>query len=342
MKILIDIGHPGHVHFFRNFMKIAEKKGHEFKVVARERECVLDLLRYYKIPFVKRKGYKSLFGKIKGLFTINYKLYRIAKKFKPDLFMGISSPYAAHVAWFFGKKSFIFTDTEHAKEQHKIFMPFCTKVVVPSCFTGKFSKKKEIRYNSYHELAYLHSNYFKPNTKVLDELGLKEKDKFFIIRFVSWDASHDRGHKGLKLSDKKKIIELLKGKGKILISSETPLQGGFEKYRISVLPEKILDLLNYATMYIGEGGTMASESSVLGTPAIYTNPLCMGYISEEEKKYGLLFQSTKFLEIETKIIELLGNKNLKKEFKEKQKKLLNDKIDLTEWMLNFVFSKLSK
>ena len=163
MKILIDIGHPGHVHFFRNFIKSAEKNGYEFKIVARERECVLDLLKYYKILFVKRKGYKGLLGKIKGLFTINYKLYRIAKKFKPDVFMGVSSPYAAHIAWFLRKKSFIFTDTEHAKEQHKIFMPFCTKVIVPSCFTGKFSKKKEIRYNSYHEFAYLRSNYFKPN-----------------------------------------------------------------------------------------------------------------------------------------------------------------------------------
>ena len=38
MKILIDTGHPVHVHYFRNFIKIMEKKGHEFIVIFRNKE----------------------------------------------------------------------------------------------------------------------------------------------------------------------------------------------------------------------------------------------------------------------------------------------------------------
>ena len=52
---------------------------------------------------------------------------------------------------------------------------------------------------------------------------------------------------------------------------------------------KIHDLLYYATMYIGEGASMASEAAVLGTPSIYINPLRLGYLDELEKKYGLVY-----------------------------------------------------
>ena len=38
MKILIDINHPAHVHYFKNFIKIMEKKGHEFLIISRNKE----------------------------------------------------------------------------------------------------------------------------------------------------------------------------------------------------------------------------------------------------------------------------------------------------------------
>ena len=49
MKVLIDIGHPGHVHFFKNLIWILEKKGHEVLVTARGKEVTVDLLRAYGI-----------------------------------------------------------------------------------------------------------------------------------------------------------------------------------------------------------------------------------------------------------------------------------------------------
>ncbi|MFW5804449.1 MAG: DUF354 domain-containing protein, partial [bacterium] len=35
MKILIDIGHPAHVHYFKNFITKMSQKGHSFIVIAR-------------------------------------------------------------------------------------------------------------------------------------------------------------------------------------------------------------------------------------------------------------------------------------------------------------------
>ena len=47
MRILIDIGHPAHVHYFKNFIWQMQKKGHEFMITARDKEVALNLLDKY-------------------------------------------------------------------------------------------------------------------------------------------------------------------------------------------------------------------------------------------------------------------------------------------------------
>ena len=56
MKILIDIGHPAHVHYFKNFIKIMNKKGHETLVVARNRDCIFELLKFENIQMLRKKN----------------------------------------------------------------------------------------------------------------------------------------------------------------------------------------------------------------------------------------------------------------------------------------------
>lgn len=50
MKILIDINHPAHVHFFKNPIEILKKEGHEVVVTSRNKEFALQLLDDLKIP----------------------------------------------------------------------------------------------------------------------------------------------------------------------------------------------------------------------------------------------------------------------------------------------------
>jgi hypothetical protein len=198
--------------------------------------------------------------------------------------------------------------------------------------------KKQIRYNGYHELAYLHPNYFTPDPAVLEELGLEEGNPFIILRFVSWGASHDIGHHGIQ--NKIEFVKELEKYGRVLITSEGDMGPEFEKYKIKVSPEKLHDLLYYATLYIGEGATTASECAILGTHAIYVNTLRLGYTDEQEEKYGLVYNfsnpNTCEKDALNKATELLENEDLWKDGKEKREKLLSDKIDVTEFMVNFV------
>ena len=77
--------------------------------------------------------------------------------------------------------------------------------------------KKHIRFKGFFELAYLHPNNFKPDISVLDDLGMDINDKYVVIRFVSWNAHHDIGHKGMSLEIKKKLIKELEKHAKIFI-----------------------------------------------------------------------------------------------------------------------------
>ncbi len=336
MKILVDIGHPAHVHFFKNTIWALESKGHDVMVTARDKEVCVELLNLCNIPHtVLTKMGSGKLSLMKEWLIRDYKLLMLARKFKPDVLTGILNPSVAHVSKLLGKKAIIFNDTEHATFAQNITYPFADVICTPSCF-NKDIGKKQIRYNGYHELAYLHPNYFIPNPTVLNELGLSEEDIFIILRFVSWNASHDGGHSGIQ--NKVELVQKLEKYGRVLITSEGNLDKNLEKYKIKVSPEKMHDLLYYAALYLGEGATMATESAILGTPSIYVSSLVgtIGNFIELEEKYGLMYNYNDSDKAMKKAVELIQKPQIKKEWNEKRETLLKDKINVTEFMVWFI------
>ena len=47
MNILFDIGHPAHVHLFKNAIWKLEAKGHKVAITSREKDVTTSLLDYY-------------------------------------------------------------------------------------------------------------------------------------------------------------------------------------------------------------------------------------------------------------------------------------------------------
>ena len=47
MKILFDLGHPAHVHYFKNLIKLLEKNGNKVLIIAREKDVTQNLLKHY-------------------------------------------------------------------------------------------------------------------------------------------------------------------------------------------------------------------------------------------------------------------------------------------------------
>jgi predicted glycosyltransferase len=335
MKIIVDIGHPAHVHYFRNLIKIMSDKGHSFLIIARDKDVTFTLLNEYKIPFISRgKGEKSLIGKILYIIKADWCIMKAALKYEPDLFLSFSSPYAAHISFLLKKPSISFNDTEHAISTQIMFVPFTSVILTPISFLKDYGKK-QIKFSGYMELCALHPKYFKADPFILSSLRIAENEKFVIMRFVSWSARHDVGHHGLSLEMKKKIVFELSKFIKVFISSEGELPPELTSFQITISPEKIHDVLAYSSLFIGEGATMASECALLGTPAIYINSLDAGTLQEQEK-YGLLYSFRNSEGVFEKALELLNTPNIKEIWRKRKLKMLEDKIDVMAFMVWFV------
>ncbi len=338
MKIVVDINHPAHVHYFKHFIWQMQERGHEILITTIDKEVTLELLNAYQLPYLcLGKHQKGIGKKIFSIPIKDIRMFLAVFRFHPDIFIGFGSIRAAHVSRLLQKPCIALDDTEHATWEHLLYVPCTDAIITPIWFKKDFGSK-HIRYDGYTELAYLHPDYFTPDIGVLDEIGLCEGDRFVIVRFVSWDASHDIGHTGIM--HKKELIETILPYARVFISSEGVLPKELEPYRIRIPPERLHHLLYYATLYIGEGATTASECAVMGTHALYVNTLRLGYTDEEEEAYGLVYTFSDPTGMEEavikKAVELLTNKNIKAEGREKRVKLLKDKIDLTQYIIWFV------
>jgi len=249
--------------------------------------------------------------------------------------MGLGSIRCTHVARLLGKKSIIFNDTEATIKEHILYYPFADRVVSPRCFGRDFGKK-HVRYDGYHELAYLHPDRFQPNPAVLKELGLSETDKIFVVSFISWEATHDIGQKGFTDEGKIRLIDSLNKHGRVIITSEGKLPEKLKQYQMSISPLKMHDLLYYANLYIGEGATMASEAVVLGTPVVFLSTLIHNYLREQADKYQMMYIYNEQEGAISKVKELLVMPGLKQKWLERQRHMLSEKVDVTTYMLNFV------
>ena len=339
MKIIIDVGHPADVHLFRNFYFEMTQKGHKILFTARNKEVTYKLLDAYKINYVAYgKHYKSILGKLIGILKFDFQLFRIAKEFKPDIFFCHGSFYASHVAFLLHKPFITFEDTGNM-EQIMLFQYFSDAILTPDTFAKNLGKK-QLRFKGTKELAYLHSHKFKPDATILGKLNVKQDEKFVLLRFVGWNASHDFGHKGINYHNKVEAINELAKYAKVFISSESDLPDEFKKYQIRIPPEEILNLMYYASLLYGESATMASECAMIGTPAIFVNNANISYTKEQELKYDLVYNFSESSEDQRKsiqkAIELIQIPALKTIWKEKQTKMMKDQIDLTAFMVWFV------
>lgn len=340
MRILIDINHPAHVHYFRNFYKIMVAKGHQIMVVSRNKEIEHQLLSLYQIPFVTRgKGSSGTVSKFLYLIYADLKILWLSLSFKPDVFLSFLHPYAAQVGWLMRKISLVFSDTEHARLHHQLTVPFATKIFTPSCYRIDLGHK-QVRFRSFMELCYLHPNHFTPDQGIRTLLGVGATERFVIVRFVSWAAVHDIGHTGLSLANKRRVVAELSRFARVFISAEGELPEDLEKSRIRIPLHKMHDALYYCSLLFGESATMASEAAVLGTPSIFIDNDGRGYTDEEERRYHLVNNFTESTEDQERAIsralEIIQEDHAKEKYEKARQRILSDCIDTTSFLVDEV------
>ncbi len=344
--ILFYLGHPAHYHNVSVVVKNLSDKGFNVILVARSKDVLFELLEGvpYQIIYLKPKKGKGKLSLIVTVVKREFILFKIALKVKPKILIG-TDIVITHISRLLGVPSVILNedDAEVVPFLAKFGFRYATAVFSPnSCNISPYNDKK-IGYNGYHELAYLHPNYFTPDKLKIKEL-LQEGENYFILRFAELIAYHDEGKKGINLSIAKKLIEKLSPFGRVYITSERKLEPELEEYRIKINPKNMHDAIYFAQIYIGDSQTMAAEAAVLGTPSIRFNDFVgkLGYLEELEHKYGLTFgvPTTDPKMLFDKIDKLLKEENLKAAFKKRKQEMLRECVDVAQLWTDYIINKI--
>ena len=290
LRVLVDIIHPAHVHFFRNPLDILRKRGHDLLITSRTKECALDLLDELGLEHrvISTQGGKGVLPLARELVVRERALFRVARAFRPDVMTGIGGVFIAHVGSLTRIPSLVFYDTENATLQNAITYPFASCVIVPDCYRAWVPAHRHVRYAGYHELSYLHPGRFTPDRGRALANGLDPLRDTFLLRVVSWRASHDIGERGWSPELLDAVVARLGERGRVLISAEGMLPERLREFAYRGRASELHHVMAFCRALIGESATMASECAVLGVPAIYVAETGRGYTDEQESRYGLV------------------------------------------------------
>lgn len=341
-RFLFYMGHPAHYHNFKHVINGLVSDGHVAKVVARGKDVLFDLLEDEDWDVVKLNERKpsGKWGLVKSIVGREFTMFNMARKFKPHVMIG-TDLVITHVGKVLRIPSVVVNEDDSAAIplMAKYAFPYATAILAPQCCDQSPFNHKKIGYRGYHELAYLHPDFFSPDATSLPDICGSEK--YFLLRFASLHAHHDHGRSGISDEMAMKIISILEPHGRVFINSERAFSKELEPYRLQVSPSDIHQVMAHAAMYIGDSQTMAAEAAVLGVPSIRFNDFVgeLSYLEELEHRYGL----TKG--IRTHDPELLlqtvkdwaATPHLKEEWQNRRKRMLKETVSVTPfWMEEFL------
>lgn len=349
MNILFHLGHPAHFHLFKNLIIKLRDSGCETPVLIKEKDVLKALLERSGIPYdnILPEGKShGKFGLLKDLFRRGSRIIAYCRKKKPDLLVGTSADIS-YVGKFLGIPAINVNEDDASVVPliAWISYPWATEILSPdSCNNGRWEKKTK-RYKGYHELAYLHPDHFVPDPRVVSKY-IEPESRFFILRFTSLVAHHDKGIRGISDSLARDLVNVLKDHGKILITSERKLGAEFERHRLPIDPVDMHHLLAYARLVIGDSQTISAEAGVLGTPYIRYNDFVgkIGYLKELEETYHLGFGITpdhpeKLIKLAT---ELASSNETREIFQTRRQKMLSEKINVADFLYDYITNYLRK
>lgn len=312
--------------------------GHECRVVAREKDVALDLLKGHGIEYtVLAPIGKGLLGIGRELLVREMAMVRLCRKFRPDLLTGTSAN-AARVAKYLGAKSVIVSedDAKVVPLFRWIGYPFASLIVTPAALAFENHGPRHFTYPGYHELYYLHPDRYSPDRSIFEALGIARDSPYAIVRLSALQAHHDSGVRGVSEQLLRRVIDLLRGSIQLFISSEKPLAEEFERFRIPIAPERMHDAMAFAQFVLGDSQTMTAEAAVLGVPAFWLTDL-VGRLSylRELMDYGLVFGFKPGQEDElfAALEGLLADRDRKPEFERRRRKMLAERIDPLSWFV---------
>jgi predicted glycosyltransferase len=209
---------------------------------------------------------------------------------------------------------------------HAVLVPNVTRM-------GRYERKAR-RYNSSHELFYLHPNRFRPDSSIYQLLGIPSSQRFAIIRLSALKAHHDIGIRGISARIVRDLIGICGDDIKVFISSEAAVDQEFEAYRLPIPAMRIHDAMYYAEFLVADSQTMSAEAATMGTASFRISDFVgrLSYIDELER-YGLSFgfRPDDYELAIKEIAAAVHEPEFKKRCSKKLVEFLDNKIDPVPW-----------
>jgi hypothetical protein len=333
MRILFDLGHPAHVHLFRNAILELRRTGHETVVCSRAKDVTEPLLEHYGIPFHSlsrpARGLARMAGELRRRTARILALHR-ERPFDQACGTSVSIGFLSRLA---GVPSFNFNEDDDATVPLYAWLayPLCDHVVNPDCLRFRRWRGKRLLHRSYHELAYLHPDRFRPDPEVPRRHGL-EPGRYAVLRLSALAAHHDVRARGLSRGFVERLDRIFAGLD-VVRSVE-----GARSHRIP--PWDFHHVLAFARLLVADSQTMTIEAAVLGVPAVRVTSFVgrSSVLEEIEERYGLAlgFPPSEEDAAEAAVAELLADREAAERWRGRRRRLLADKVDLTAWMFEHV------
>ena len=338
MRILVDITHPAHAHFFHHAIQNWLAAGHEVRITSRKKEITGQLLDEFGFGHLEiGQARRGIVGLGMDLAERAWGLSKVVRVFRPDVATAIAGTFVVYGCLPYRVPTVVWYDTEQARASNAITYPLATAVVTPQTYRGSIGAK-HVRYAGFHELAYTHPKVFTPDPGVLRAEGLEPGEPFSIVRLVSWRASHDVADRGIQ--NLREVIDTLASYGRVVLTSEAELPDDLRKLALRGPRGNMLHLQAFARLLFGESATMASECAMLGTPAIFLATSFRGYIRQLEHQYDMVYQYADPVVDQPRALDkaraLLEDPQTPALWQAKRHKMLDELIDVSQYITELV------
>lgn len=277
MKFWFDVLTPKQVNFFKPIADELRTRNHKVLCTSRRYREAQELaeIKGLNLTIVGSHGGNSLHGKLEASAERVRKLIDVIEKFNPDVLISLASPEASRVAFGLGIHHVGFNDSPHAEAACRLSVPFVNKLLCPWIIPfNEFTRYGIARNQIIHYRALDPSLWLKLTKKYSyrhKDLGLDPGKKTITFRFEESKAAYISNAKAISYQLLKSVVSNFKNTNIVVLCRYSDqLKIVKNSFRNSVIvTDKVLDgtsILRLSDVFIGSGGTMNCEASLLGVP----------------------------------------------------------------------------
>jgi predicted glycosyltransferase len=353
LRVWFDILTPKQVMFFKPAIDLFNEAGHESLCTSREyREVVgLSKIKQLHLKIVGRHGGAGKYEKLCESANRIFELAHLVKQFEPDVAISFSSPEAARVAFGLGVSHIGFNDSPHAEAVARLAIPLIDHLfspwVIPYSAWNIFGipKTRITRYRALDPVVWLKRSPLSSSSltsNLINEIGLETSKKNVLIRLEETKASYIADKKienSISMVDA--IVDNLSIANNIIILCryEDHITELTKRYRgKAYIMQNVLDgtlLISLADLFIGAGGTMTAEASLLGKPTISIAPVRF-YIEKYLIRSGLVKRAISSRDLVRLSSKMLSDKHYTTTQENRARHILDSMDDPIDKMFSFI------